>query len=66
MANNKLCEENKGIDYAEPGSDFSIPNTIKCLKAIQREAKKATHALKELEQQQDDMNDLPVRAEGSA
>lgn len=32
-------------------TDLDIPNTIKGLKAIQREAKKATAALKELEEQ---------------
>lgn len=55
MANNKLCEEN----------DLDIPKTIKGLKAIQREAKQATRALKELEQQQEEFVDLPTKAEGS-
>lgn len=58
MATNKLCEENN--------IDIDIPNTIKGLKAIQREAKKATRALKGLEEQQEEIIDLPARAEGSA
>lgn len=58
MADDKSCEGKLTLD-------IDCSNIIKGLKAIQREAKKATHALRELEEQQDDMINLPIRPEGS-
>ncbi|MBO1003751.1 hypothetical protein [Pseudogracilibacillus auburnensis] len=58
MTDNKSCEGKYvgGVDYATPGKDLTVKVTadvsdaLKGLKAIQREARKATAALKELEQ----------------
>lgn len=40
-------------------------NTIRGLKAIQREAKKATRSLRELEEKQNELDAFPIRAEVS-
>lgn len=66
VINRKTLSIKDNIDIATPGKDISVylGDTIKVLKAIQREAKKATHALKELEEHQNDI-EWPIRAEGS-
>lgn len=63
MADNTSCEDNNENDYK---LEVDLSQAIKELKVIQREAKKATHALKELEEQHNEIIDLPVRAEGSS
>lgn len=45
--------------------DIDVSDALKGLKAVQREARKATAALKELEAQQDKMAYLPIRPEVS-
>ncbi|MFD2133327.1 hypothetical protein ACFSKI_19110 [Pseudogracilibacillus auburnensis] len=66
----KGAEEKKGVQ-PKPKSigtltvDIDCSDALKGLKAVQREARKATAALKELEVKQNNMG-LPIRMEGSS
>lgn len=79
MADNKSCEgyqadptrpkppkPSSGRSIGTLKVDIDCSDALTGLKAIQREAKKATAALKELEVQQDSMLDLPTHPEVSS
>ena len=50
MADNKSCEGKKTISVGTVTVDIDVSGALKGLKAIQREARKATAALKEFEE----------------
>ena len=64
MADKKSCEGKKTISVGTVTVDIDVSGALKGLKAVQREARKATAALKELDEQLNVDKEVIVTVDG--